>query len=420
MMKIAVVQFPGSNCERETMLAVQRAGMTPVEFLWNDSSQKLREMDGYIIIGGFSYEDRSRAGIIAALDPVMKEIKLQSELGKPVLGICNGAQILVETGLVPGLKNYQIGMALTENKRIQDGKILGAGFYNSWIHMRTGDRVRQNAFTRYLSKDSVLSIPAAHAEGRFVMPVKLLQEIEEEGLNAFQYCDAQGNRDDNFPVNPNGSLRNIAAIINKAGNVMAIMPHPERTFAGDPIFHSMKEYIKEKKTFKQQTLSYQPEPVKIIPYDKKDNAHELIVKLIITDNAALTVQNTLRQLGIPVTVNRMMYWHVDTNFPEAIEKIKQTGVLYNDRKEYLVTPEQIFSSAAKAFLVISKDDMIGQQKLQMLRDHFSIDGVDAIHHGVLWIFSSENVKIQELAESILATNIIFNPNAHICYEYQCP
>lgn len=146
----------------------------------------------------------------------------------------------------------------------------------------------------------------------------------------------------------------------------------------------------------------------------------MIVKLIITDNAALTVQNTLRQLGIPVTVNRMMYWHVDTNFPETIEKIKQTGVLYNDRKEYLVTHEHIFSSAAKAFLVKSKDDMIGQQKLQMLRDHFSIDGVDAIHHGVLWIFSSENVKIQELAESILATNIIFNPNAHICYEYQCP
>lgn len=75
----------------------------------------------------------------------------------------------------------------------------------------------------------------------------------------------------------------------------------------------------------------------------------MIVKLIITDNAALTVQNTLRQLGIPVTVNRMMYWHVDTNFPETIEKIKQTGVLYNDRKEYLVTPEQIFSSAAKVF-----------------------------------------------------------------------
>ena len=102
-MKIAIVQFPGSNCERETMLAVRRAGMIPVEFLWNESHVKLREMDGYIIVGGFSYEDRSRAGIIAALDPVMQEIKAQSERGKPVLGICNGFQILCESGLLPGV-----------------------------------------------------------------------------------------------------------------------------------------------------------------------------------------------------------------------------------------------------------------------------------------------------------------------------
>src|SRR5215208_2855516 len=100
-MKIAIIQFPGSNCERETILAVKRAGMDPVEFLWNESTDRLAAMDGYIIVGGFSYEDRSRAGIIAALDPVMHELTIQSESGKPILGICNGAQILVETGLVP-------------------------------------------------------------------------------------------------------------------------------------------------------------------------------------------------------------------------------------------------------------------------------------------------------------------------------
>ena len=91
MIKIGLIQFPGSNCERETALALKRSGMEPVEFLWNESVNKLRRLDGYVIIGGFSYEDRSRAGIIAALDPVMQEIKAQSEKGKPVLGICNGA-----------------------------------------------------------------------------------------------------------------------------------------------------------------------------------------------------------------------------------------------------------------------------------------------------------------------------------------
>src|SRR5579863_4408946 len=132
-MRIAVVQFPGSNCERETILALKRANMEPVEFLWNEPHEKLRAMDGYIIVGGFSYEDRSRAGIIAALDPVMQEIAAQSATGKPVLGICNGAQILVETGLVPGLENNKIAMALTENKRVANGKILGTGYYNAWI-----------------------------------------------------------------------------------------------------------------------------------------------------------------------------------------------------------------------------------------------------------------------------------------------
>src|SRR5438552_2166917 len=105
------------------MLAVKRVGMEPVEFLWNEPKEKLQDLAGYIIVGGFSYEDRSRAGIIAALDPVMEEIKAQSERGKPVLGICNGAQILVEAGLVPGLEKHRLGMALAENKRVKDGKI---------------------------------------------------------------------------------------------------------------------------------------------------------------------------------------------------------------------------------------------------------------------------------------------------------
>lgn len=417
-MKIAIVQFPGSNCERETILAVERAGMTPVEFLWNESHTKLREMDGYVIVGGFSYEDRSRAGIIAALDPVINEIRQQSDEGKPVLGICNGAQILVETGLVPGLKNNRLGMALTENKRILDGKILGTGFYNTWITMRPCNKPRPNAFTRYLTKDSILSVPIAHAEGRFVMPIELLQEIREEGLNVFQYCDEQGEVIDNFPVNPNGSLLNIAAIMNKSGNVMAMMPHPERTTAGDAIFLSMKDYIRERKDFRLDYLSYTPESVPIKLYNRKDNSHELLVKLIITDNYALTVQKTLHQIGIPVNVSRMVHWQIDCNSPELVEKIKMTGVLFNERKEYLVDTNHGFDTTSCSYLVRPKDDLIGQQKVQMLQDHFSINGVDAIHHGILWIFKSEDAKIGELINSVLNTNIIFNPYAHRCHEYK--
>jgi phosphoribosylformylglycinamidine synthase I len=242
-MRIAVIQFPGSNCERETMLAIKRAGMEPVEFMWNGPKEQLRQMDGFVIVGGFSYEDRSRAGIIAALDPVMVEIKAQAENGKPILGICNGAQVLIETGLVPGLENNKLAMALAENKRVAHGKILGAGYYNAWVHIRLANEYQRNAFTRRLSAKDILRVPVAHAEGRFVMSPALLQEVVVQGLNVFQYCDAEGNVTDHFPINPNGSVQNTAAVSNKAGNVMAIMPHPERTENGDAILLSMRDYI---------------------------------------------------------------------------------------------------------------------------------------------------------------------------------
>ncbi len=416
-MRIAIIQFPGSNCERETMLAVRRAGMEPIEFLWNEPKEKLRDMDGYIIVGGFSYEDRSRAGIIAALDPVMEEVKAQSETGKPVLGICNGAQILVETGLVPGLENHKLAMVLTENKRVADGKILGTGYYNAWINMRLTDDYQRNAFTRHLTPRDILHVPIAHAEGRFVMTAALLQEIEVQGLNVLQYCDAEGKVIDQFPINPNGSMRNIAAISNKAGNVMAMMPHPERTINGDPIFQSMRDYIAEGRFEQAIPLYYYPRRSTIPAYQKPAQAHECIVELMITDNHALTVQNTLRQLGIPVTVKRQVHWEIHSHSPAVVQQIQKSGVLYNERKETVVMPEEIKSTAYSAFLVRTKDDIIGQQKQQILHDHFSIPDVKAIQHGILWQFTSEVMNMTELTEKILQTNIIFNPYAHDCYRY---
>jgi phosphoribosylformylglycinamidine synthase subunit PurQ / glutaminase len=416
-MKIAVIQFPGSNCERETMLAVKRAGMEPVPFLWNESREKLREMQGYIIVGGFSYEDRSRAGIIAALDPVMLEIKAQSEKGKPILGICNGAQILVETGLVPGLENHKIGMALTENKRVLDGNILGTGYYNTWVHLRLAKNYQRNAFTRHLKARDALYVPIAHGEGRFVMTDTLLQEVEHHGLNVFQYCDAQGEIVDRFPINPNGSLRNIAAISNIAGNVMAMMPHPERTPEGDKLFQSMRDYIAEGRVETVAPLSYYPRPKAAPVYQKASQSQECIVELVITDNHALTVQNTLRQLGLPVTVKRYVHWEVATGSSQPFDQIKKTGVLYNERKEVELSPAKVTPSGSVTFLVRAKEDLLGQQKQQTLQHHFGISDIKELQHGVLWNFSSENAKITDLITTILHTNIIANPYAHDCYQY---
>ncbi len=417
-MRIGIVQFPGSNCERETVLAVKRAGMEAVEFLWNEPREKLQSLDGYIIVGGFSYEDRSRAGIIAALDPVMQEIKLQSEKGKPVLGICNGAQVLVETGLVPGLENNKLGMALTENKRMAGDKILGTGYYNSWVNIRLTNEYQRNAFTRHLKPNDILHVPVAHAEGRFVMTEALLQEIKVQGLNVFQYCDKEGVIAEHFPINPNGSINNIAAVSNKAGNVMAMMPHPERTPNGDAIFASMRDYIKEGRAETVPPLYYYPRRQKMPMYTKLPHHHEWLIELMITDNQALTVQNTLRQLGLNITVKRQIHWEISCDTNDILQQIKNSGVLFNARKECEVNPLQAVQTTAAAFLIRAKDDLLGQQKRQTLIDHFAINDVHAIKHGVLWQFSAENMLSTELIDKVLSTNIIYNPYAHDCYQYQ--
>ena len=419
--RIAIIQFPGSNCERETLLAVRRAGMVPQEFLWNESYKTLTDFAGFIIVGGFSYEDRSRAGIIAALDPVMQILREQSELGKPILGICNGAQILVEAGFVPGVENAQISLALTDNKRIHEGKVLGTGFYNVWVNIRLSKEYQRNAFTRCLSAKDILHIPVAHAEGRFVLPPALLLEVQQQGLHVFQYCDTEGHVVDAFPVNPNGSMANIAALANKRGNVLAIMPHPERTPNGDAIFHSMRDYIVGGYLPHVDPLYYQPRPYYFTPY--RAQGEECIVESIITDNQAVTVQQTLQQLGMAVDVHRYVHWEIQGG---DIEKIKQSGVLFNSRKERLscLSPPHAACEGQgegggnhKYFLIRAKEDFIGQQRQQLLQDHFGINGIKSIRHGILWHISAKNGNITNLISKVMRTHILFNPYAYDCYDY---
>ena len=413
---IGIIQFPGSNTERETIMACQRVGMNPVEYFWNEPAAKLSDLNGYIIIGGFAYEDRSRAGVIAALDPIIKQIKVEAGKGKPVLGICNGAQILVESGLVPGLEGHRVGIALTDNKRVKNGHVVGVGYYNTWINLKMSTPSDRCAFTRHLKPNEWINIPLAHGEGRFIIPDELLKKMITNDQTVFRYCDKGGKITNEFPTNPNGSMHNLAAVCSPAGNVMAIMPHPERTENGDTIFSSMKEFIEDGNPITNHTLSFNRPHYEVTSYESNGNSTEWVIDMIITDNEASSVHDALDRLGHDVTISRQTHWEISTDGDREtiLQKIDATGELYNSNKEFISKTTSTENTAS--FLVRQKEDMLGRAKLESLTKRFEIDGITDLKRGVIWNVIVNGGGSEVILNDILNTHILFNPLSHECYQ----
>jgi phosphoribosylformylglycinamidine synthase len=397
-------------------MACRRVGLNPVEFLWNDASESLSNFDGFIIVGGFAYEDRSRAGVIAALDPIMNQIKVEANKGKPVLGICNGAQILVESGLVPGLDSHRVGVALTDNKRVKGGHVVGVGYYNTWANLKMSVPPDRCAFTRHLNMDEFINIPLAHGEGRFILPEELLNKMIANDQTVYRYCDDDGNVVDEFPTNPNGSMYNLAAVCNPAGNVMAMMPHPERNENGDAIFASMKDFIENENPITGHSLSFDRPHYEIEKYEPNPDATKWVIDMIITDNEAVSVHNALGQLGYDVSISRQTHWEilVDNEREPILQKIDATGELYNSNKEFISkasTTENIAS-----LLIRQKEDMVGRAKLESLTERFEIGDISEIKRGVIWNVTINGGNFETILTEILDTHILFNPLSHECYK----
>ncbi len=412
---IAIIQFPGSNTERETLMACRRTSLNPIEFLWNEPAEKLSNFDGFVIVGGFSYEDRSRAGVIAALDPIMKQIKIEAEKGKPVLGICNGAQILVESGLVPGLDSHRVGVALTDNKRVKGGHVVGVGYYNAWANLKMSVPSNRCAFTRHLNTGDFINIPLAHGEGRFIVPDELLEKMIANDQTVYRYCDDDGNLVDEFPTNPNGSIYNIAAVCNPVGNVMAMMPHPERTEDGDAIFSSMKEFIEKGNPVTNHNLSFDRPHYEVTDYKANPDVTEWIIDMIIADNEATSIHNALNHLGLDVTVTRQAHWEITTkgDRSDILKQIDATGELYNSNKEFISEIKSAENTAS--FLVRQKEDMLGRAKFESLTERFEIDKLSELKRGVVWNLTVNGGNFEVVLKDILNTHILFNSLSHECY-----
>lgn len=207
-MKFAVVVFPGSNCDQDCFYVAKDILKQKVSFVWHKET-KLNSFDCIILPGGFSYGDYLRCGAIARFSPLMEAVINFANRGGLVIGICNGFQILLEAGLLPG--------AMLRN--------TGLHFICKYVYIKTENK--KTPFTNLCRKNQVLKIPIAHNEGNYYIDKEGLEELEENSQIVFRYCSSEGEVSKKF--NPNGAVSNIAGIINKKGNVLGMMPHPERS-----------------------------------------------------------------------------------------------------------------------------------------------------------------------------------------------
>ncbi len=206
-MKACVVVFPGSNCDQDCWHVLNDVMKTNVQYVWHKETA-LPDVDLVVLPGGFSYGDYLRTGAIARFSPIMKAVKEHADRGKAVIGICNGFQILLEVGLLPG--------AMLRNRSLK--------FICKHVHIRTENN--STKFTNRLQQGETLNIPIAHGEGNYFCDERTLEDLEENKQIVFRYASEKGDLGDSF--NPNGSLSHIAGITNRKGNVLGMMPHPER------------------------------------------------------------------------------------------------------------------------------------------------------------------------------------------------
>jgi len=207
-MRFGVLVFPGSNCDQDTYHVIAEVARQPVTYLWHDS-EDLAGVDAVLIPGGFSYGDYLRTGAIARFSPVMQSVKRFAAGGGLVMGICNGFQILTESGLLPG--------ALMRN--------AGLRYICKTVHLRV--ETADSPFTNQLQKGQVLEMPIGHMEGNYFCTAEELMRLEAEDRVAFRYATPRG--EITVAANPNGSLGNIAGILNETRNVLGMMPHPDRS-----------------------------------------------------------------------------------------------------------------------------------------------------------------------------------------------
>jgi phosphoribosylformylglycinamidine synthase len=324
---VAIISFPGNNCEVESVRAIRESNMEARLFRWNDDRKFLDNCDGYFLPGGFAYEDRGRSGMVAGRDSLLEFLAAKAGEGKAIIGNCNGAQVLIESGLIPLHKGLHMSLA---RNAIRDGAVWSApGFLSEWIWITSSCDLERCATSNW---KGVMHLPIAHGEGRFTTKDKdLMQDLKRNDQIAFSYCDANGNVGDDPIRTPNGSMFAIAGLCNPAGNVVALMPHPERTPKGKPYFDALRWWLTSKKNI-ERTMSIRKDTNggrPVLPARIAKQA-ELFIDTIIVNNEERTVEQAARRVSPSLRLKQFRYVELGRTSPRDI----LTSIsLFNPHKE---------------------------------------------------------------------------------------
>jgi len=384
---VAVVSFPGNNCEFESLRAIAQSGMTPLYFRWNDDRAKLADVDGYFLVGGFSYEDRGRAGMVAGRDTLMDFIGQEAEAGKVVIGNCNGAQVLVESGLIP--LDRELKMSLARNVITTKEGHEATGFLSEWVWITPTCKNERCATSDWRG---AMHLPIAHGEGRFITTdPEVIKELKKNDQVAFSYCDADGAISEGIPITPNGAQFGAAGICNPAGNVVALMPHPERTQNGKPYFDSLKKWMERNGKLKQ-TSGKNVSDTTVNLESLKPEGMEIFIETIIVNNEERTVEQTARKYAPSLSLKQWKYFRVQQSLQG---KILNDLAIFNPNKEraYIRRDGKVYRwnnaarkeealESAQATKILSSSLLLRRDLPDTAAEHFGKGALTGICYGV--------------------------------------
>ncbi len=399
---VAIVSFPGNNCEVESLRALKESGIQAMFFRWNDDRAKLKDVDGYFIPGGFSYEDRGRSGMVAARDPLLTFLAGEAAAGKTIIGNCNGAQILVESGLIPLDRGLRMGLA--HNAVQTESGYDSVGFLNEWVWITPAckrDRCATSDWT------GAMHVPIAHGEGRFTTSDKdVIAELRKNNQIAFQYCDEAGRVSEDPIVTPNGAMFAIAGICNPAGNVVALMPHPERTSNGKPYFDSLQSWLQAKRTdVPNHQYDERSTTGRSLP-QASAQSEEIFIEMIITNNEERTVEQAIHRI---VPSMKLKQWKYIALKKKKAEDLLMDIAIFNSNKERAVIRRagvwHSWDSTKKKMQLLDRDPLQG---ITLVRRELVGSGNSEFQLGVAYTLRNTDeaeLKRQELLE------IFANPHA---------